>query len=149
MSKKPRPEQEAAFTLASDDRFHRILVSEGVKFEAAPGYETVLCFFVIRRSTGTYSLVNLVKTFHHDKCERRSVQTKDGVLAADVEQEVAKLTGAFTQAIEEQSGKKLIWHALDLSGVTDMHQQAALISEWGRVKAWIEAPPEYWKPSQN
>ncbi len=150
MSKKRKPsrEAEAAFVMDETDRFYRILVSDGVTFEAAPGYETVLTFFVIRRGSGTFSIVHVLKTFSGDKCESRQVQTKE-VAAADVDREVEAIRCVFTTAVEKASGKKLVWHVLDLSGVTDMHEQARRIAEWGRVKAWTEFPPEFLKPSPN
>ncbi len=150
MSKKRKPsrEAEAAFVMNETDRFHRILVSEGIRFESAPGYETVLTFFVIRRGSGTFSIVHVLKTFNGDKCESRQVQTKE-VAAADVDREVEAIRCVFSAAVEKASGKRLVWHVLDLSGVTDMHEQARRIGEWGRVKAWVELPPGFMQPGVN
>jgi hypothetical protein len=148
--KKPSREQEAAFVMQGGDRFHRILVADGVRFESAPGYETVLTFFVIRRAAGSFSIVNILKTFKGEVCQSRKVQTKEGVAADAIDREMDAVTGAFSQAIEAGSGKKLVWHTLDLSAVTDMRQQVQRIEAWGRVKAWMEEiPPEFTRPSVN
>ena len=149
MSRKKRSrEDEAAFVMHGDDRFHRILVSDGVKFESVPGYETVLTFFVIRRGAGSYSIVHILKTFNGDRCESRNVQTKD-VAACEVDREVEAIRSVFTGAVEKASGTKLVWHTLDLSKVTDMQAQAQRIAAWGRVRAWTEFPPGFLNPSVN
>ena len=57
------PDPAPAFTMEADDRFHSILVSVGVRYETAPDTETVLTFFTIRRSSGTFDIVNVMKTF--------------------------------------------------------------------------------------
>jgi hypothetical protein len=147
MSKRPDREQEAAFVLECDDRFHRILVSDGVHYQGKPGWETVLTFFVIRRSSGSYSIVSIVKTFEGDTCQSRKAQTKEGIAVGSIDRAMEAVTGAFAQAIEAASGRKLAWHTLDLSTVTDMREQARRISAWGRVKAWMEMPPGFMKPS--
>ena len=56
-SRRPQ-DSDPAFVMESDDRFHSILVSDGVKYETAPDHETVLTFFFIRRANGLFEIVN-------------------------------------------------------------------------------------------
>lgn len=142
-------EQEAAFVMEGDDRFHKILASDGVRFESSPGWEAVVTFFVIRRASGTFSIVNVTKTFKGDTCVSRKVRTRDNVTADAIDRETARLTGAFTEAIEAELGKRLVWHTLELSTVTDVHEQTRRIAEWGRVGVRAEMPPGPGKPSVN
>jgi hypothetical protein len=74
--------------MGSGDRFHRISVVDGVTFLGAPGFETVLTFFAIRRATGTLSIVKVVKTFEGGTCVRREFQTKEGIAAKAIQREM-------------------------------------------------------------
>ena len=67
--------------MESDDRFHSILVSDGVRYETDPDHETVLTFFAIHRANGLFEIVNVMKTFRGDKCTLRNIQTKTDIPA--------------------------------------------------------------------
>lgn len=132
--------EEAAFVMGAGDRFHCILVSEGVHFAGKPGWETVLAFIVIRRAAGSFAIVSVVKTFNGEACVSRKVQTKEGIAAEAIERAMDAVTGAFSQAIEAASGEKLAWQALDLAQVADMPEQELRIAAWGKLRAWMEMP---------
>ena len=131
----PNPSQDPApaFTMEADDRFHSILVSDGVRYETAPDTETILTFFVIRRGNGLYDIVNVMKTFKGSKCTLRNVQTKADIPASAIAQDVNAVVSAFGGAIEKSTGYKLIWHRLDLMNVEAMQEQVMLVKDWGRV----------------
>ena len=48
------------------------------------------------------------------------------------------LHSMFTQSIEENSGVKLQWNVLDLSGDTEMGKQVEKIQQWGHVAAFVD-----------
>jgi hypothetical protein len=134
---------DAAFTMEAGDRFHRIIVSDGVRYEADPDAETVITFFIIRRASG-FDIVNVLKTFNGDKCVSRNVQTKVGIPADRIADEIDNVRISFALAIEKATSYKLRWHELDLSDSTEMAEQAARIKAWGRVGAWTEADRAPW-----
>ena len=126
-------DSDSAFVMEFDDRFHSILVSDGVKYETAPDHETVLTFFTIRRPNGLFDIVNVMKTFKADKCTLRNVQTKADIPAHAIAREVAMVVGTFGNSIKEMTGYQIRWHRLDLMNVESMQEQVRLIKEWGRV----------------
>jgi hypothetical protein len=126
-----------AFTMKDGDRFHSILVSHGVTYKDAPGTETVLTFFVIRRASGKYSIAFIIKTYEGSKCVSRKVQAKHDIHEERFQFELKAIKGLFTYSIEEKSGVKLEWDILDLKDVTEMEEQVKKIQAWGRVSASI------------
>ena len=140
---KPRPNNPSqdpapAFTMGADDRFHSILVSDGVRYGTDPDAETVLTFFAIRRAAGTHDIVNVMKTFRGDKCTLRNVQTKTDIPAHEIAREVNAVVSAFGGAIEKATGYRLTWHRLDLMNVESTQDQVRLVKDWGRVGVWAE-----------
>ena len=136
--------REAAFVMGDGDRFHRIVVSDGVRYEVDAGAETVLTFFVIRRASGLFDIVNINKTFRGKECLSRTVQGKRGIPAGRIANEIDAVRIGFALGIEKATGYKLKWHELDLSEVDDQAEQAARIKEWGRVNAWTAADAALW-----
>ena len=130
---KPPQDPEPAFTMEADDRFHSILVSDGVRYETAPDTETVLTFFVIRRADGLHDIVNVMKTFRGDKCTLRNVQTKADIPAHAIAKEVAMVVSAFGDSIRDRTGFQMTWNRLDLMNVEAMQEQVRLVKDWGRV----------------
>lgn len=116
-----------------DDRFHSILVADGIRYETDPDHETVLTFFAIHRASGTYDIVNVMKTFKGSKCTLRNDQTKTDIPARAIAQEVKAVVSAFGGAIEKATRFKLTWHRLDLANVGSRAEQVRLIKDWGRV----------------
>jgi hypothetical protein len=142
--KKPTP-QDAAFVMSSGDRFHGILCSHPVCFDDKSKAEMILTFFVIRRADGTFTICNVNRTYDSKgKCVTRTVQGKVGIAADRIDDEVSALREVFTKGVEQGSGVKMEWDWLDLSAVTDMAGQVALIKEWGRVGARTEADLAKW-----
>ena len=140
MKRKTKPDSSgAAFVMEANDRFHRIIVSDSVKYESDPNAETVLAFFVIHRASGQFDICHVLRTFSKGKPVSRSSQTKPGVPAARISDEIDAIRICFAQAIEKATGLKLRWHELDLSGVEGLTEQAARIKAWGRVNAWTTA----------
>ena len=140
MKRKTKPDSSgAAFVMEAGDRFHRIIVSDSVKYESNPDAETVLAFFVIHRAAGQFDICHVLRTFAKGKPVSRSAQTKPGVPAAKISDELDAIRICFALAIEKATGLKLRWHELDLSGVEGLAEQAARIKAWGRVNAWTAA----------
>lgn len=142
-SKRKAPEQEAAFVMEAGDRFHCILASDGVRYDVDDDAETILTFFVIRRSTGLYDIVNVNKTFKGRKCVSRTAQDKKRIDAGRIDAEVADIERVFAKGIEDKTGYRITWHRLDLSGIFKHSAQVAAISAWGRVGVRLAAdiPP--------
>ena len=125
---------DPAFTLEKHDRFHRILISDPVRYDVQPDAETILTFFVIRRALGTYDIFNVLKTFVKGKVVSRNVQNKPGIAAKDIDAEMANVTTHFSKGVKEGTGGyELRWHVLDLSDTNDRDEQVARIKAWGRV----------------
>ncbi len=137
MTKPSHPQspdhQDPAFCMEANDRFHSILVSDGVRYETAPDHETVLTFFVIRRANGLFEIVNVMKTFKGDICTLRNVQTKSDIPAHEIGMEVAMVVSEFGDSIREETGYQMRWHRLDLMNVESMQEQVRLIKDWNRV----------------
>lgn len=137
-SHKPPDHNDSAFVMETDDRFHSILVSDGVRYETAPDHETVLTFFTIHRANGLYDIVNVMKTFKADKCTLRNVQTKVDIPAHAIAREIAMVVSTFGDSIKEKTGFQMQWHRLDLANVGSMQEQVRLIKDWGRVGVMAE-----------
>ena len=135
---------EAAFVMESGDRFHRIIVSDSVKYESDPNAETVIAFFVIRRASGKFDVCNVLQTFSRGKPVSRSAQTKAGITIGKIADEIDAIRICFALGIEKATGLKLRWHELDLSTVEDNAEQVAKIKAWGRVGAWTAADSAAW-----
>lgn len=145
MKRKRKPNEEsAAFVMEADDRFHRIIASDGVRYDSDPDAETVLAFFVIRRASGIFDIVNVNKTFKGNGCVSRTVQTKAGIPAERIADEMDGVRIGFALGIEKATGYKLRWHELDLSDVEGHADQVARIKAWGRIKAWTAADGATW-----
>jgi hypothetical protein len=129
----------AAFVMEAGDRFHRIIVSDSVKYESDPNAETVIAFFVIRRASGKFDVCNVLRTFSKGKPVSRSFQNKPNVPAAKISDEIDAIRICFALAIEKATGLKLRWHELDLSGIESLTEQADRIKAWGRLNAWTTA----------
>ena len=139
----------AAVVLDEGDRFHKILASEAIRFDAAPGLQIVIVFYVIRRNGGTYSIISINETFKDRTVVARDVQTKDGVAEADVDREVGSIVGFFSKRIEDATGVKIVWHTLDLTAVRNIGEQVRLMGEWERLGISGELPPDAFTPSVN
>lgn len=137
-------EAGAAFVMDEGDRFDRIIVSDGVRYEKDGDAETVITFFVISRSGGSFDVVNVNRTFSGDDCVSRTVQAKTGVPADRVADEVDNVRIGFAMGVKRATGYKLRWHELDLSEVGDPAEQLRRIKQWGRVAAWTEADTAAW-----
>jgi len=124
---------EPAFVMETDDRFHSITVSDVVRYDQSPNHETILTFFAIKRSNGLFEIVQVMKTFRDDEVITRNVQTKGNLEAVKIEEEVSAIVTVFGKAIEEHIGYKLKWHRLNLSNIADAKEQIRVIREWGRV----------------
>jgi hypothetical protein len=127
------PEDEAAFVLAEGDRFHSIIVSDGVKFDLAPNHETVITFFVIRRHSGLCDIFQVMKTFKGNDCISRNVQSKLNILAGRIDQEIDAIKIHFTEGIRKITGFGLKWNTLNLADTEDRQEQIRRIRAWGRV----------------
>jgi len=143
-AKRKAPEEDAAFVMEADDRFYRIIASDGVRYESDPDAETVICFFVIRRGSGLFDVCNVTRTFSQGKPVSRTVQLKAGIPIERIADEIDGVRIGFALGIEKATGIKLKWHELDLSGVIDMNQQVVRIKAWGRVNAWTAADGATW-----
>ena len=145
MSAKTPAPAEAAFVLEAGDRFHIILVSDGVHFEVDPAAETVITFFVIRRASGAFEIVNITKTFSGGKCVSRNIQIKAGILAGRIDREVTNISAVFAAGIEKTTGYRIRWHRLDLSAISDHSAQITAIAGWGRVDVSADGHEFGWR----
>ena len=127
-AKRKADEGGAAFVMDAGDRFHRIIVSDGVRYEVDGDAETVVTFFVIRRASGTFDIVNVNKIFQGKECVSRTVQAKNGVPAGRIAEEIDRVRIGFALGIEKATGHKLRWHELDLSKVEGRDAQATAIA---------------------
>jgi hypothetical protein len=139
VSPRRRARQEPAFILEDGDLFYCILVSEGVRYESDPDAETVLTFFVVRRTNGTHDIVNVSKTFKGEACVSRTVQKKQGIPAGRIEDEVEAIERTFSKGIEDATGYRIRWYRLDLAQTKDRATQVAAIAHWGRVGVKADA----------
>jgi len=135
--------QESAFSMEPWDRFRCIIVSDGVKYDQDPDAETVITFFVIRRVSCLFDIINVVKTFKNNECISRNVQQKVGIMANRIDREVTDLTEVFSEGIKKATGLTLKWHILNLLDAKDMKEQVKRIKAWGRVgvSTFADIPP--------
>ena len=131
--KRESQDAQAAFVMEGGDRFHRIIVSDSVLFDVDAAAETVITFFVIRRVSGLFDIVNVNRTFSKGKPVSRTVQNKPGIRPDRIADEIDAIRIHFALGIEKATGYKLKWHELDLSKVDDHAEQVKRITAWGRV----------------
>ena len=143
-AKKNADESGAAFVMEADDSFHRIIVSDGVRYEADGDAETVITFFVIRRASGLFDICNVNRTFSKGKPVSRTVQGKQAIPADRIAEEIDNVRIGFALGIEKATGLKLRWHELDLSHVEDHAEQVARIKAWDRVGVRTAADGAMW-----
>ena len=121
---------EAAFTLQDADRFYKIITSGDIKFASEPKASSVLTFFFIHRTSGTFDSYIVHKIFEPSGDVRRQVQSKLGIKASEISQQSQQIFDAFSQVL---AGAKIIWNELDLSAVTTREEQIRRIKNWGGV----------------
>lgn len=126
-------EREAGFVMEAEDRFRLILVSDEIGFEIDPAASAIIAFFVIRRQAGHCDIFFIHKTYRQGKCASRAVQRKTGIPDADIDDEIRRIKGHFTEGVKATTKVPVNWNSLDLSGVRDPAEQVRRISEWGRV----------------
>ena len=125
----------AGFTLGPGDRFLRILHSGDVPLPGEPGSVAVIVFFVVLRRSGLLDIVCVSRTFDTEgRTITRSVQSKEGLPEAGIEDELDAIRGAFSAGIEAAAGVPVDWKSLDLHAVSDPREQVVRIREWGGVR---------------
>jgi len=136
MKPNQKPEtQEAAFTMDASDRLHAIIASCPIVYQA-PDMETVLVFFVIRRSTGLIDIFHIMKTFKGKICISRTVQCKLSIPGAKIAGEIKKIKEYFTNEIKAATHFTISWSHLDLSGIDDKNEQIKQIEQWNRLNVY-------------
>ena len=133
-NQKPEP-QEAAFTMDASDRLYAVIASCPIVYQA-PGMETVLVFFVIRRSTGLIDAFLVMKTFQGQRCINRTVQGKLSIPETKIVGEIKKIKEYFTNEIKAATNFTINWNHLDLSGIDDKNEQIKQIEQWNRLNVY-------------
>lgn len=133
-NQKPDP-QEAAFTMDASDRLYAVIASCPIVYQV-PDMETVLVFFVIRRSTGLIDAFLVMKTFQGQRCVSRTVQSKLSISEAKIAGEIKKIKEYFTNEIKAATHFTISWNHLDLSGVADKNEQIKRIEQWNRLNVY-------------
>ena len=133
-NQKPEP-QEAAFTMDASDRLYAVIASCPIRYQA-PDMETVLVFFVIRRSTGLIDAFFVMKTFQGQRCVNRTVQCKLSIPGAKIAGEIKKIKEYFTNEIKAATNLSITWSHLDLSGIDDKNEQIKQIEQWNRLNVY-------------
>lgn len=118
-----------AFTLDDGDRFHIIQISGVIRYDADPS-KTLIGFYIVRRSSGLFDLVNVVETFKGKRCVSRRVQTKPGIDDDRIEPEIDAIETVFSRMIEKATGYRIKWRRLDLARIEDRSTQIAAITHW-------------------
>ena len=131
---KPEP-QEAAFTMDAADRLYAIIASSPIKYDQVD-METVLVFFVIRRSTGLIDIFHIMKTFKGKICISRNVQNKLSIPETKIADEIKKIKEYFTNEIKAATNFTIDWNELDLSSISDKNEQIRRIEQWNRLNVY-------------
>lgn len=135
--KAPRtPKEQAAFTIEKGDRFHSILATDPIRYAQAPGTETFIFFFAIRRGSGGHiDMFNIMKRFEGNACcFTQSVPSKMNISESKIAAEIEFIKTHFTEELRAASGGGAIsWNELDLSQVADIKEQVKRIQKWGRI----------------
>ena len=136
MKSKQKPEtHEAAFTMDAADRLYAIIASNPIKYDQ-DDMETVLVFFVIRRSTGLIDAFLVMKTFQGQRCINRTVQGKLSIPEAKIAGEIKKIKEYFTNEIKAATNFTIDWNELDLSSISDKNEQIRRIEQWNRLNVY-------------
>ena len=136
MKPNRKPEtQEAAFTMDASDRLYAVIASCPIVYQV-PDMETVLVFFVIRRSTGLIDIFHIMKTFNGKICISRTVQCKLSIPGAKIAGEIKKIKEYFTDEIKAATNLSITWSHLDLSGIDDKNEQIKRIEQWNRLNVY-------------
>jgi len=134
MNKSRKPVSKPAFKMEKGDIFYKIIVSNPVLFELSPHTNTIITFIVICRATGTFSIVNVMKTAQRGIGISRSLQNKNGVSAKNIDKEIDRIQKDFTQGVRAKTNCKIEWAVLNLSRITDKTEQLERIKKWGKLK---------------
>ena len=127
----------AGFSLGEGDRFWKILHSGDVPLPGEPGSVAVVVFFVVLRGSGLLDIVCVSRTFDSEgRTVTRSVQSKEGLPEAGIEDELRMVQGTFAAGIEAATNVPVDWKALDLAAVSDPGEQVSLIRRWGGVRVY-------------
>ena len=136
MNKPRQPEMKAGFTMDASDRLHSVIVSCPIHYDQAPDMETVLVFFVIRRSTELIDIFHIMKTFKGKNCISRTVQSKLSIPETKIAEEIKKIKEYFTNGIKEATNFTIHWSHLNLSGINDKNEQIKRIEQWNRLNVY-------------
>jgi len=136
MKSNQEPEQEPAFTMDENDRFHAIIASSPIKYDQIPDTETVMVFFVIRRENRTIDIFHVMKTFKGKNCISRNIQSKLGVPETRIATEMEQIQTHFAYGIKNATGITISWDLLDLSQVEDRDEQIKRIQQRNRLNVY-------------
>ena len=121
------------FVLQDADRFRAILHSGEIPL--ADGTKLILVIFVVKRTSGTYDQFVVNKFFRPDGSVSRSLMSKKGIAAADVERTLATTAAAFAKTLQNAKGPVIRWDELDLRLIEGKEEQVEAIKKWGRLRS--------------
>jgi hypothetical protein len=119
------------FVLQDADRFHAIRHSGEILL--GDGTTMILVIFVVRRECGLFDQFIVNKFFRPDGTTNRTLMSKRGIAACDIERLLATASTRFSQALQSAKLPAIQWNELDLRQVEDKDDQIRRIKEWGRL----------------
>jgi hypothetical protein len=119
------------FVLQDADRFHAIRHSGELLL--GDGTTMILVIFVVRRECGLFDQFIVNKFFRPDGTTNRTLMSKRGIAACDIERLLATASTRFSQALQSAKLPAIQWNELDLRQVEDKDDQIRRIKEWGRL----------------
>lgn len=125
-------EPDPAFVMQGADRLHRIVTSGDLRFGKDKSV-TVIALFTIRRASGLFDFFVIHKVFLPDDKVSRTVQSKLGLAAGQIDSHLALARDTFGATITTATGVQVPWNELDLSQVTDHDEQVRRIRQWGGI----------------
>jgi hypothetical protein len=119
--------------LRDAERFHAIRHSGEIRL--GDGTDMVLVIFVVRRTSGDFDQFIINRFFRPDGETNRTLMSKKGIAASEIEQVLATTSSRFSQALQSAKMPAIRWNELDLRQVEDKEDQIRRIKEWGKLRS--------------
>ena len=125
-----------AFSIGPRDQLLRMIASSPVRLDSRPELATIIAFFIIRReSEGSIDIISTSEIYQDGKYAYRLVQKKTGIPSDRVEEDLEAILNCFADGIQNNTGCRVTWHRLDLSGAS-WAKQITAIHAWPYL--WID-----------
>ena len=96
-------------------------------FDKCPNMAAIITFFIVHRAEQeTIEIISVHKTFQDKNLVSQPIQVKNNIPPDTLEHELEAILEHFADGVEENTGYRITWHQLDLTGKEKAEQLIAL-----------------------